>query len=72
VQGLLGIFSLLYSYRFTLITVSVSLISIMVVQFCEDCGNLLEESAQDLVTCVVCRKVAKSKDILSVALEKNH
>lgn len=46
----------------------------MVVQFCEDCGNLLKESPQDLITCVVCGKVAKSRvfHIRYLQEENNH
>ncbi|CRG90665.1 tRNA pseudouridine synthase B [Talaromyces islandicus] len=33
----------------------------MVVQFCIDCGNLLDETPQDHVTCELCGKVAKNQ-----------
>lgn len=32
----------------------------MVVQFCDDCGNLLDESSDDTLECGICGKTAKS------------
>ncbi|OJZ86831.1 hypothetical protein ASPFODRAFT_614467 [Aspergillus luchuensis CBS 106.47] len=31
----------------------------MVVQFCDDCGDLLEESSDDTLKCGICGKTAK-------------
>ncbi|OJJ36508.1 hypothetical protein ASPWEDRAFT_107014 [Aspergillus wentii DTO 134E9] len=45
----------------------------MVVQFCSDCGNLLDNSPQDTLECELCGRVAKN-DALShtqVAVSEN-
>ncbi|PWY72757.1 hypothetical protein BO83DRAFT_437669 [Aspergillus eucalypticola CBS 122712] len=35
----------------------------MVVQFCDDCGNLLDESSDDTLKCGICGKTAKNMAI---------
>ena len=44
----------------------------MGIQFCDDCGNILDESTNDHVKCDICGRLCKSLAVLSVALTNYH